>query len=164
MPIRKHTNAAEAARFRVAAVFDAPGTDREPRRLETRTTAADFQSDLDRAQEVLLRRRRLQADRDLAESLQRKTADLGVPVDRIGQGEPVEDDLAASLDAPPATVEAGEIKKMLGGEETVHVDAPSDTTTIGRARRSGGSTRMTGVIMAAPAPAESAPARTERPM
>ena len=65
---------------------------------------------------MLRRRRRLQDDRDLAESLRTKAEDLGVLVDWIGQGEAVEDDLAAALDALAAEIEAGEIKKMLGGE------------------------------------------------
>ena len=65
---------------------------------------------------MLRRRRRLQDDRDLAESLRRKAEDLGVLVDWIGQGEPVEDDLLAALDALAAEIETGEIKKMLGGE------------------------------------------------
>jgi len=65
---------------------------------------------------VLRRRRRLQDDRDLAESLRTKAEDLGVLVDWIGQGEAVEEDLAAALDALAAEIEAGEIKKMLGGE------------------------------------------------
>ena len=65
---------------------------------------------------MLRRRRRLQDDRDLAESLRTKAEDLGVLVDWIGQGEAVEEDLAAALDALAAEIEAGEIKKMLGGE------------------------------------------------
>ncbi len=65
---------------------------------------------------MLRRRRRLQDDRDLAESLRRKADDLGVLVDWIGQGEPVEEDLVAALDALAAEVETGEVKKMLGGE------------------------------------------------
>ena len=65
---------------------------------------------------MLRRRRRLQDDRDLAESLRTKAEDLGVLVDWIAQGEAVEDDLAAALDALAAEIEAGEIKKMLGGE------------------------------------------------
>ena len=84
--------------------------------LETRAAAADFWSDQERAQEVLRRRRRLQDDRDLAESLRQKADDLGVLVDWIGQGESVEEDLLAALDALAVEIETGEIKKMLGGE------------------------------------------------
>ena len=65
---------------------------------------------------MLRRRRRLQDDRDLAESLRTKTEDLGVLVEWIGQGEEVGEDLVAALDALAAEIEAGEIKKMLGGE------------------------------------------------
>ena len=65
---------------------------------------------------MLQRRRRLQEDHDLAESLRRRSDDLEVLVDWVSQGEDVADDLVAGLDALAAEVEAGEIKKMLGGE------------------------------------------------
>ena len=65
---------------------------------------------------MLQRRRRLQEDHDLAESLKRRSDDLEVLVDWSGQGEDVADDLGAGLDALATEVETGEIKKMLGGE------------------------------------------------
>ena len=65
---------------------------------------------------MLRRRRRLQDDRDLAESLRQKVSDLEVLVDWAGQGEEVGDDLQAALDAIAMEVETGEIKKLLGGE------------------------------------------------
>jgi len=65
---------------------------------------------------VLQRRRRLQEDHELGESLRRRGEDLAVLIEWAGQGEAVEEDLARGLDALKEEVEAGEIKKMLGGE------------------------------------------------
>jgi len=65
---------------------------------------------------VLQRRRRLQEDHELGESLRRRGEDLAVLIEWAGQGEAVEEDLARGLDALTEEVEAGEIKKMLGGE------------------------------------------------
>jgi len=84
--------------------------------LEARAAAPDFWKDPDQAQQVLRRRRGLQDDRDLAESLRRKGGDLEVLVDWAGQGEEVGDDLQTALDALATEVENGEVKKMLGGE------------------------------------------------
>ena len=65
---------------------------------------------------MLQRRRRLQEDHELGESLRRRGEDLAVLIEWAGQGEAVEEDLARGLDALKEEVEAGEIKKMLGGE------------------------------------------------
>ena len=65
---------------------------------------------------MLRRRRRLQDDRDLSESLGQKVSDLEVLVDWAEQGEEVVGDLQAALDALAAEVETCEIKNMLGGE------------------------------------------------
>jgi peptide chain release factor 2 len=64
----------------------------------------------------LQRRRRLEEDRDLSDSLGRRMEDLGVLVEWAEAGEPVTEDLARALDELAAQVEAGETKKMLGGE------------------------------------------------
>ncbi len=45
-----------------------------------------------------------------------KTDDLGVLIDWAGQGEDVEAELSAGVDAFAGLVETGEVKKMLGGE------------------------------------------------
>jgi peptide chain release factor 2 len=58
----------------------------------------------------------LEEDRDLSESLRRRTEDLAVLVEWAEAGEPVADDLAKGLDDLSTTVDAGETKKMLGGE------------------------------------------------
>ena len=65
---------------------------------------------------MLRRRRRLQDERDLADSLGQQVGDLEVLVEWAGQGEEVGADLAAALAALATELETGEIKKMLGGE------------------------------------------------
>ena len=65
---------------------------------------------------MLQRRRRLEEDVQLRESLQRKLDDLNVLVEWAEAGEPVADDLGRALDDLSAQVDAGETKKMLGGE------------------------------------------------
>ena len=58
----------------------------------------------------------MEEDRDLSESLRRRTDDLAVLVEWAEAGEPVADELAKGLDDLSTTVDAGETKKMLGGE------------------------------------------------
>jgi len=62
------------------------------------------------------RRRRLEEDQTLQQSLKRRVDDLGVLVEWANAGEDVGADLARSLDEFQAEVEAAETKKMLGGE------------------------------------------------
>ncbi len=62
------------------------------------------------------RRRRLEEDQRLTDSLRRRGDDLAVLVEWAQAGEPVADDLARGLDEFSEEVEAGETKKMLGGE------------------------------------------------
>jgi peptide chain release factor 2 len=64
----------------------------------------------------LQRRRRLEEDRDLSEDLRRRTEDLAVLVEWAESGEAIVDDLAKALDDLAVRVDAGETKKMLGGE------------------------------------------------
>ena len=99
-----------------AAIFDTSQTVDELAKLEAQAAAPDFWKDPDQAQTILRRRRRLQDDRDLAELLRQKSDDLSVLVDWAGQGEAVEEELQAALASLTTEVEAGEIKKMLGGE------------------------------------------------
>jgi peptide chain release factor 2 len=84
--------------------------------LEARAAAPDFWKDQAEAQTVLQRRRRLEQDVELIESLRRRVDDLAVLVDWAAQGEDVSDDLRRGLDDLDEQVQAGEIKKMLGGE------------------------------------------------
>ncbi len=65
---------------------------------------------------MMQRRRRLEEDATLRDSLRRRADDLSVLVDWAGQGEDVTTDLERGLDELESEVEAGEIRKMLGGE------------------------------------------------
>jgi peptide chain release factor 2 len=65
---------------------------------------------------VLQRRRRLEQDRDLARSLRKRRDDLAVLVEWAEAGEAVDREFVEALDALDEEVQAGEIKKMLGGE------------------------------------------------
>jgi len=62
------------------------------------------------------RRRRLEDDVTLRDSLKRRVDDLAVLVEWAQAGEPVVDDLGKGLDELDTEVSAGETKKMLGGE------------------------------------------------
>jgi peptide chain release factor 2 len=62
------------------------------------------------------RRRRLEQDRDLIASLKKKSDDLAVLIEWAEAGEAVDAEFADALATLDAEVQAGEIKKMLGGE------------------------------------------------
>src|ERR687891_290547 len=98
------------------AIFDATRPAEELAKIEERVGAPDFWKDQTVAQQMLQRRRRLEEDRDLSDSLRRKVEDLGVLIEWAEAGESVGDDLARGLDELSALVDAGETKKMLGGE------------------------------------------------
>ena len=98
------------------AIFEAARPDEELTRLEARTAAPDFWKDQAEAQRVLQRRRRLEQDRDLSASLARRRDDLAVLVEWAEAGEAVDAEFGQALDALDQEVQAGEIKKMLGGE------------------------------------------------
>src|SRR4051794_3900547 len=105
-----------AARATCGAIFDAARPASELAQIEERVAAPDFWKDQAGAQKLLQRRRRLEEDRELGESLQRRLDDLNVLVEWADAGEPVADDLGRALDELSAQVDAGETKKMLGGE------------------------------------------------
>jgi peptide chain release factor 2 len=98
------------------AIFDASHPAQELATIEQRVSDPDFWKDQSGAQKLLQRRRRLEEDRDLSDSLHRRVEDLAVLVEWLEAGEPVLDDLVRGLDELSAQVEAGETKKMLGGE------------------------------------------------
>ena len=81
-----------------------------------RASSPDFWKDQAEAQKVQQRRRRLEQDRDLILSLKKKNDDLAVLIEWAEAGEPVDAEFAAGLEALDVEVQAGEIKKMLGGE------------------------------------------------
>ena len=98
------------------AIFEGARPEEELTRLDVRAAAPDFWKDQAEAQKVQQRRRRLEQDRDLIVSLKKKSDDLAVLVEWAAAGEPVDAEFAQGLDALDAEVQAGEIKKMLGGE------------------------------------------------
>jgi peptide chain release factor 2 len=98
------------------AIFDASRPAQELANIEQRVSDPDFWKDQAGAQKLLQRRRRLEEDRDLSESLRRRVEDLAVLVEWLEAGEPVLDDLVRGLDELSVQVDAGETKKMLGGE------------------------------------------------
>jgi peptide chain release factor 2 len=65
---------------------------------------------------VLQKRRRLEDDKALAESLRRQTDDLAVLIDWSRQGEDVAADFTRGLDAYAKDVESAEVRTMLSGE------------------------------------------------
>lgn len=85
-------------------------------RIEARVGDPDFWKDQADAQKTLQRRRRLEEDVTLRDSLKQRSDDLQVLADWAEQGEPVEEELARGLDDFEKEVDAGEVKKMLGGE------------------------------------------------
>ncbi len=75
---------------------------------------------------MLQRRRRLEKDSELSETLRKRSDDLAVLVDWASQGEDVGGEFVQGLDDLAARVEAAEIQKMLGGEH----DAKNAIVTI----------------------------------
>jgi peptide chain release factor 2 len=98
------------------AIFEASRPDEELTRLESKAAAPDFWKDPAGAQSVMQRRRRLEQDRDLIVSLKKKSDDLAVLVEWAEAGEAVDVEFSAALETLDGEVQAGEIKKMLGGE------------------------------------------------
>ena len=110
------TKTSRAARRICGAIFDASHAADELARIEARVAEPDFWKHQDAAQKLLQRRRRIEDDRDLSRSLDTRVDDLAVLVEWVQAGEPVLEDLSRSLDELAAQVDAGETKKMLGGE------------------------------------------------
>jgi peptide chain release factor 2 len=98
------------------AIFDAAHPTEELASIEQRVSDPDFWKDQATAQKLLQRRRRLEEDLALSDSLKRRADDLAVLVEWVEAGEPVLEDLARGIDELSAQVDAGETKKMLGGE------------------------------------------------
>ncbi|HEY7440831.1 MAG TPA: peptide chain release factor 2 [Vicinamibacterales bacterium] len=97
--------------------LEAAKPDEELKQIETKVAAPDFWKDQESAQRLLQRRRRLEEDRELVAGLRRRSDDLAVLVEWAEQGDAgALTELGEGLDALAREVEAGEIKKMLGGE------------------------------------------------
>ena len=98
------------------AIFEAARPQEELTRLEARSAAPDFWKDQAEAQRVQQRRKGLEQDRNLIASLRKKSDDLGVLIEWAHAGEAVDAEFSQALDVFDQDVQAGEIKKMLGGE------------------------------------------------
>ena len=96
--------------------FDDARLKRELAEIETQVSAPDFWKDQATAQQVLQRRRRLEDEKTLAESLGRQIDDLTVLIDWARQGEDVLPDLTRGLEQFSRDVENGEVRTMLSGE------------------------------------------------
>ena len=97
-------------------IFENASLDEELAAIEKRIGEPDFWSNQADAQKVMQRRRRLEDDQALRQSLKRRADDLGVLVEWANAGEDVSADLVRGLDELQQEVDAAETKKMLGGE------------------------------------------------
>jgi len=97
-------------------IFEAARPSDELAKIEARVSDPDFWKDQSEAQRLLQRRRRLEEEIALADSLKRKADDLAVLVEWSAAGEDVTADLARGLDELAGVCDTAEIKKMLGGE------------------------------------------------
>ncbi len=110
------TKISPAARETCGAIFDAARPAEELAKIEHKVGEPDFWKDQANAQKLLQRRRRLEEDLNLSDSLKRRMEDIAVLVEWAEAGEPVADDLGRALDELSLSVDAAETKKMLGGE------------------------------------------------
>lgn len=97
-------------------IFEGARLDEQLAEVEQRIGAADFWSNQTEAQKVMQRRRRLEEDRTLQQSLRTRSDDIGVLFEWANAGEDVSGDLIRGLDELQQEVESAETKKMLGGE------------------------------------------------
>jgi peptide chain release factor 2 len=105
-----------SARPICGAIFDAARPADEIKKIEAKSADPDFWKDQAAAQTLMQRRRRLEDDVAMSESLKRRVDDLAVFVEWAQAGEPVAEDLGKGLEELATEVSAGETKKMLGGE------------------------------------------------
>jgi peptide chain release factor 2 len=110
------TTSCAAARRNCGGIFEAANLDEQLADTEKHLAAPNFWSDSANAQKVMQRRRRVEADIALRESLKRRDDDLGVLFEWGRGGEDVAADLQRGLDALQQEVDAAESKKMLSGE------------------------------------------------
>ncbi|MCX6543590.1 MAG: peptide chain release factor 2 [Acidobacteria bacterium] len=85
-------------------------------KLEERISQPEFWNDQAEAQRTLQRRKRLQDEVDLIDSLTRQQDDLGVLVEWAQGGEDVTTEIAAGLDRLDQGLDATETRRILGGE------------------------------------------------
>jgi peptide chain release factor 2 len=96
--------------------FEGARLDDQLGEIGQRTASPDFWNNQVEAQKIMQRRRRLEEDRALVESLRRRGDDLAVFMEWANAGEDVGADFERALDELQQEVEAAETKKMLAGE------------------------------------------------
>jgi peptide chain release factor 2 len=106
----------DAGRRNCGGIFENARLDEELTGIEKRIGEPDFWSNQAEAQKVMQRRRRLEDDQALRQSLRRRADDLSVLIEWANAGEDVSADLERGLDELQQEVDAAETKKMLGGE------------------------------------------------
>ena len=107
-------------------IFEDANLDEQLSELEAQIGAPSFWDNQTEAQRVMQAQRRLEAERELRDTLRRRTDDLGVLVEWAQAGEDVTADLERALNELTATADAAETKKMLSGEH----DAANAIVTI----------------------------------
>jgi peptide chain release factor 2 len=110
------TTSCAAARRNCGGTFEAANLDEQLADIEKHIAAPTFWSDQANAQKVMQRRRRIEGDIALLQSLRRRDDDLGVLFEWAKGGEDVTADLQRGLDELQQEVDAAESKKMLSGE------------------------------------------------
>jgi len=110
------TRICASGRWNSGGIFESAHLDEQIGEVESRIAAPDFWSNQAEAQKIMQRRRRLEEDRTLLESLRRRTDDINVMVEWAAAGEDVTADFTRALDELQQEVEAAETRKMLAGE------------------------------------------------
>ena len=113
------------ARPTSGGAFDEARVVRELTELEAQISSPDFWKDQATAQKTLQRRRRLEDQRVLAESLRKQSDDLTVLLDWAKHGEDVSADLGPALERYTRDVQAAEIRTMLSGDLDQKKAAPA---------------------------------------
>ncbi len=97
-------------------IFEGARLDEQLAEIEKITASPSFWNNQADAQKVMQRRRRVEDDLALRDSLRRRMDDLAVLIEWAEGGEDVGADLERGLNELQREVEAAEVKKMLGGE------------------------------------------------
>jgi peptide chain release factor 2 len=97
-------------------IFEGAKLEEQLAEIDRKVEEPGFWNNQNEAQKVMQRRRRLEDDQALRESLQRRGDDLGVLIEFVEAGEDVTADLERDLITYEEEIEAAETKKMLGGE------------------------------------------------
>jgi peptide chain release factor 2 len=97
-------------------IFEGAKLEEQLGEIDRKVEEPGFWNNQAEAQKVTRRRRRLEDDQALRESLKRRGDDLGVLIEFAEAGEDVASELERDLKAYEDEIETAETKKMLGGE------------------------------------------------